>query len=63
VANDYGTDFVDCIFQDGFEACLAFVEGYPDTDSNGFGDSASGPSSFCYQIKPPLMLTDQTKMP
>ena len=50
-ASNTETDFVDCVFEDGFEACLAYVEGYPDTDSDGFGDESSDPSVFCNVVR------------
>lgn len=49
---DSGNDIVDCIFKDGFEACLAYIEGFPDTDEDGFGDSTSESTSFCNNIWP-----------
>lgn len=44
------TDLVDCVFENGFEACVAEILGYPDLDLDGFGDPAGEPSMFCFPL-------------
>jgi predicted CxxxxCH...CXXCH cytochrome family protein len=41
---------VNYIFENGFEACLAEIVGYPDSDSDGFGDANGVPVIFCNKL-------------
>jgi hypothetical protein len=44
-------ELVDYIFENGFETCLAEIVGYPDSDSDGFGDANSAPLIFCNKLR------------
>jgi hypothetical protein len=39
------------VFASGFEACLNQIQGYPDGDSDGYGDENADPSVFCEQLQ------------
>ena len=47
-----GVNPVDCIFKGGFEACMAQIVGYPDSDLDGFGELNSEPLVFCDSLRP-----------
>lgn len=47
-----GSGLVDCIFKNGFEACVPDITGYPDVDGDGFGDSTAEPLLFCDLLPP-----------
>ena len=43
-------DLVDCVFENGFEACVAEILGYPDLDLDGFGDPAGEALMLCLPL-------------